>query len=633
MTETRFAGARDYQLATHDRFFDLIRNQKKKSPLAVLPTGGGKTYTAAMIAKTYLESYGRRVMFMAHSDTLLDQACGAFREMLPDVRFGFEKQGYSSLPEHRVVFGMVQSIDRRLAKMEKDFGLIIPDECHHTTGDQYTRVLNRLTDDDSYRLGLTATPKRLDKEGLEKHFDSVCCQYDIAWGWRESWLVPLKQRVIHIAGMDLSGVGVVAGDFNKGELSKILTTPAVIEEMAMSVAVAASGRQTLVFCCSIEHSDLFAKYLSRNGVKAVSVHSKTSNVESEIDRFRRADVQALCSVMKLGEGFDVPDAEVVVSARPTMSMSLFTQQVGRVLRPLSGLLPANSTAAGRRELIRQSVKPFAVVIDFTGNMGKHKRLATIGDVLSSDYSDEEYMIANQLAVKINGDVDMSLLLIEARRRMKAYREKMTKNASTSFLRKRQAFENRTHVPVAVAPKAVDESPALRQLSVLADPKTVGFYDVDISHVRPMKSWVPCPFLVLGIDPLNVHLRRKAGLNKIVKTLTDVEILQKARLEESSYSHLDVFSVNVLAEVLHDRFAAGLCSYKQAVFLYKKGYYDAAQWSQEQATAKITAVSGNNYKRPPEDGPIPNYELLIARARRGTESYADGRPDWLKGFEG
>ena len=122
------------------------------------------------------------------------------------------------------------------------------------------------------------------------------------------------------------------------------------------------------------------------------------------------------------------------------------------------------------------------------------------------------------------------------------------------------------------------------------------------------------------------------MNRIVKTLNDVEILQRARLTDKDYGHLDAFAKNVLAEILHYRFAEKRCSYRQSVLLYKRGYYDAHEWSQIDATKKINEIENNSYKRPAKDGPIQSYDLLIARARRGTESYADGRPDWERGIE-
>lgn len=190
--------------------------------LLVLPTGCGKTIVFAKITEDCVRQ-GQRVLILAHRGELLDQAADKIKKST-GLSCAVEKASETSLDSwFRVTVGSVQTLmrEKRLNQFSPDhFSTIIIDEAHHCISDSYQRVLQYF--EDSNVLGVTATPDRGDMRNLGSYFESLAYEYTLPKAIREGYLSPIKALTVPLK-LDLSGVGVSAGDFKAGDLGDALS--------------------------------------------------------------------------------------------------------------------------------------------------------------------------------------------------------------------------------------------------------------------------------------------------------------------------------------------------------------------------------------------------------------------------
>ncbi len=327
------------------------REQGRDRALVVLATGLGKTWLAAFDVAQWREEQGRlpRVLFVAHRVELLRQAAYTFRRLFPDERFGWYVGSSSSLTGD-VVFASVMKLGRpdNLQGITPDaFDYVIVDEVHHADARTYRRILNRLRP--AFRLGLTATPERADAGDVLGLFDDfVAFEAGIGSGISLGHLVPF--RYIGLADVvDYKPIPWKNRRFDPAELSAAVQTERRMERLHEAWEKHAASR-TLVFCCSIAHANFASLWLSKKGIRAVSVHSGggTYDRAEALSELQSGDLDAICTIDLFNEGIDVPAIDRVVMLRPTESPVVFLQQLGRGLR----------TSDGKDDL---------VVIDFVGN--------------------------------------------------------------------------------------------------------------------------------------------------------------------------------------------------------------------------------------------------------------------------
>lgn len=211
---------RPYQQEAHDHIFEEWDKGNKKT-LLVLPTGCGKTIVFAEVAKNCV-SNGDRVLIMAHRGELLEQAADKIAKST-GLGCATEKAEQTCIGSwYRIVVGSVQSLQRpkRMEQFSHDyFDTIIIDEAHHCLSDGYQRVLNYFNT--AKVLGVTATPDRGDMRNLGSYFDSLAYQYTLPKAIKEGFLSPIKALTLPLK-MDLSGVGVQAGDFKVSDIGTAL---------------------------------------------------------------------------------------------------------------------------------------------------------------------------------------------------------------------------------------------------------------------------------------------------------------------------------------------------------------------------------------------------------------------------
>ncbi len=357
------------------------------STLLELPTGCGKTTVFSFVA----HEWPGRVLVIAHRDELIRQAASEIQLVTGDpvaVEMGRERAG-DQLYGTKVTVASVQTLMRsnRRARFHPDhFSLIIVDEGHHATAVSYQEVVNYFAS--AKRLLVTATPLRADNVRLEDVCDTVAFQYGIEQAIEDGWLVPVQQRVVKVEGLDFTKVRTVAQDFNQGDLEKILTEEEPLHRMVASAYEIVGNRQSLWFCVSVKQAhDLAAvlkRYASEENVRFLCGETPIDERREAVDSYRKGNIQHLLNCGIFLEGFNAPSASAIVMARPTKSLGLYMQMLGRGTRPLPNTVDGVEHAEGRRQAISFSDKPDLLVIDYCGNAGKHK-IVQAADVLGGKY--------------------------------------------------------------------------------------------------------------------------------------------------------------------------------------------------------------------------------------------------------
>lgn len=297
--------------------------------LLVLPTGCGKTIVFAKITEECVRK-GRRVLILAHRGELLDQASDKIAKAT-GLKCAVEKAESTCLGSwYRITVGSVQTMmrEKRLSQFpEGYFGTIIIDEAHHCISDSYQKVLQHFPQ--AKVLGVTATPDRGDMRNLGEFFESLAYEYTLPKAIREGYLSPIKALTLPLK-MDLTGVGIQAGDFKSGDLATALDP--YLHQIADEMAKYCVGRKTVVFLPLVKTSQKFRDILNEKGFRAAEVNGESKDRAEILEEFDRGDYDVLCNSMLLTEGWDCPSVDCIVVLRPTKVRSLYSQMVGRGTR-------------------------------------------------------------------------------------------------------------------------------------------------------------------------------------------------------------------------------------------------------------------------------------------------------------
>ena len=323
---------RPYQQEAHDSIFEEWNKGVKKT-LLVLPTGCGKTIVFAEVAKDCVKN-GDRVLIMAHRGELLDQAADKIAKST-GLGCATEKASETCIGSwFRIVVGSVQTLQRpkRMEQFSPDyFDTIIIDEAHHCLSDGYQRVLKYFNQ--ANVLGVTATPDRGDMRNLGNYFESLAYQYTLPKAIKEGYLTPIKALTLPLK-MDLSGVGVQAGDFKVSDIGTALDP--YLYQIANEMKKYCMDRKTVVFLPLVKTSQKFKDILNENGFKATEVNGESKERTQILEDFENDKYNVLCNSMLLTEGWDCPSVDCVIVLRPTKVRSLYSQMVGRGTRLFPG---------------------------------------------------------------------------------------------------------------------------------------------------------------------------------------------------------------------------------------------------------------------------------------------------------
>lgn len=323
---------REYQI-------DLIQNVRnsykhgKKAPCIVLPCGGGKSIIVAEMAKRTTEK-GNRVLFIVHRKELCDQ-----------IRNTFSRWGVNM---ELCQIGMVQTVCRHLDKVPAP-SLIITDENHHSKANSYMKIYKAFPN--AYRIGVTATPERLDGSGLCDVNDDLIVGVSAKWLIENQYLSPYEYYAPTL--VDLEKVRVKQGDYDEKQVEEMMIKRAVFGDVIAYYNRLAKDKQAICYCTTVKHSKAMMENFNENGITAAHIDGETPKLARDmlIERFRQGKIKVLCNVDLISEGFDVPDCECAILLRPTKSLTLYIQQSMRCMRYKDGKT--------------------AVIIDHVGNYARH----------------------------------------------------------------------------------------------------------------------------------------------------------------------------------------------------------------------------------------------------------------------
>ena len=310
---------------------EQMRDNSETIALLYHATGTGKTTTAVLDAKRC----GGRVLFIAHTQELVDQATKRFRELWTNTTVGRYCEVIKQ-PRAHVVCGSVQSVALHLDEFKDDeFDYLIVDEAHHAAADTYQKILSYFKP--AFTLGLTATPERADDKSILEIFKNTAHKLDIQTAVEIGELVPVRCIRIH-TNIDLTKVRFNSVQYNIRDLESKIYVPERNRLIVDTWMQYVRDKRTVVFCASVKHAQQIADLFREQGIKsaAVSGSMKQSERREFQEQFVNRDIQVLCACDLLNEGWDCPEIEVLFMARPTMSKVLYTQQLGRGMRLYEG---------------------------------------------------------------------------------------------------------------------------------------------------------------------------------------------------------------------------------------------------------------------------------------------------------
>lgn len=326
---------RPYQQTAMDGIRGVYGSGKRR-PLLCSPTGSGKS---AMM-RYMLERTNKRTLILCHRAELMDM----IRDSLTVPHSVIGRDGHLG----QFCVGMMQTVSRRIASLPA-FDWVISDECHLSMAPTWLAILKHYGT--AWHLGLSATPCRLDGKGLGEIFDAIIYGPSISELTARGYLSPCR---VFAPMHELAAIKKSGADFNMEDAAVTLNKPQITGSAMEHLRRLAPGKQAIVFCCNRVHADDVAARFRGEGIPAINIDGSMSDTErkSRLGAYLRREVQVLTNVELLTTGFDCPQIEVGIMLRPTYSLALFLQMVGRILRINPG-------------------KSDALLLDHVGNVFRH----------------------------------------------------------------------------------------------------------------------------------------------------------------------------------------------------------------------------------------------------------------------
>jgi DNA repair protein RadD len=320
----------------------------------VLSTGGGKTVTFSYIAHG-AASKGKTIVIMAHRKELCRQISNTLAQFgvvhhviaapqairsIKIEQFKAHRRSFVSSKIEPVIVASVQTLAKRLDSLPIRPDIIVCDEGHHLTqGSQWGKVVEHYPD--AKLLAVTATPCRLDGKGLGRghggYMDAMVFGPSMGELIERGYLSPYRIFAPPTA-LDLSNVKTRMGDYAKDDLAEAMDKPTITGSAVEHYRMLANGKRAVVFCVGVAHAEHVASQFRDAGFSAAHVDGGMDDAlrDKTLSDFSEGRISILTSSDLISEGFDVPGIEVAIMLRPTQSLSLYLQQIGRALRYVPG---------------------------------------------------------------------------------------------------------------------------------------------------------------------------------------------------------------------------------------------------------------------------------------------------------
>lgn len=327
MTETKQITPRPAQQSALEALRTVYQEGYRRA-MVVMATGLGKTYLAGFFAKSF-----HKVLFIAHREEILYQAKQAFHHIMPE-RTGGLYFGSVKEPDADFVFASIFTLSikkHRERFSSRHFDLIIVDEFHHAAANSYQKVLDYFQP--VFLLGITATPDRLDGKDVYALCDgNVAYQLHFIEAIQRGWLCPFHYYGIY-DDINYNQITWLGNRYHEEELLFFQLS----EERARNIYEAwikYKQTRTIAFCSSIKQADFLADYYKKKGRAVISLHSQTVAMtrREAIEQLTNGSIEAIFTVDLFNEGVDIPCVDTLLFCRPTESLTVFIQQIGRGLR-------------------------------------------------------------------------------------------------------------------------------------------------------------------------------------------------------------------------------------------------------------------------------------------------------------
>lgn len=354
---------RPYQKEAIDSTFKYFA-ENDGNPLIVLPTGTGKSVVIAEFCRQTLSQWpDTKIIVVTHVRELIKQNYDELKSLWPEAPAGINSAGLGKREYHpSIVFCGIQSVHKHATKFTK-VDLVLVDEAHlipRKTNTMYQKFLKTLKVMNPHLrvIGLTATPYRLDSgllcSGKDALFNDVSYEAPLSDMVKEGYLTKLVSKEPKTK-LDVSGVSIRGGEFIPGELERAVDKKDTNEAAVREIVTFGQQRKSwLLFCSGIDHTNHIAELIRSYGVTCETIFGETPKAERDriVADFKAGRIQALASMGVLTTGFNAPTVDLLALLRPTQSVGLYVQIMGRGMRNHPG-------------------KADCLVLDFAGNVARH----------------------------------------------------------------------------------------------------------------------------------------------------------------------------------------------------------------------------------------------------------------------
>lgn len=341
-----------YQQKILDELAAERKNLGYYKNLVVAATGTGKTLISAFDYKRFVESRKKnnqtyRLLFVAHRKEILKQSRVAFQTVLRDLNFGELYVGEYAPQNLDYLFISIQTANSKALyeRLESDYyDYIVVDEFHHAAANSYQRLLEHFKP--RILLGLTATPERMDGKSILGYFDNrVAAEIRLPEAIEKDLLCSFQYFGV-ADGTDLSRLKWGKGGYDESELERVYTVDSLSANNRVNAILNSLDRYLtdinevhgIGFCVSVKHAQFMAEAFNKANIPsmAVSAESDTLSRESAREKLESGEIKFIFTVDLYNEGVDIPCINAVLFLRPTQSLTVFIQQLGRGLRKFSG---------------------------------------------------------------------------------------------------------------------------------------------------------------------------------------------------------------------------------------------------------------------------------------------------------